>query len=276
MRAFMMCDGEEAQIKVFQEEEIQNLFAENFIDFGKTPASCSGILQSSDVSMFFKATKQMLKTVTVDGLYKNRLLATNLKEAFRAYRGQYSATTLSSAMESKVIDALQQIKYTISKTLDPDVVRKGYIDCGQDAPISLNDDGEPTFAKYETCMRKCRRKLTRQECEVMKENFEHFVAIMRQRGRITEAEMNEKGIPNYNCHDSDKKPKDQRALHKQRACVMNAEETVRKYIEYQQRKQMNMQALEERRLQQAATAEQRQAAKEAKEAEKRRRSAMSQ
>lgn len=37
MRAFVMCDGEEAQIRVFQEPEIKQLMDENLIDFGKTP-----------------------------------------------------------------------------------------------------------------------------------------------------------------------------------------------------------------------------------------------
>ena len=67
----------------------------------------------------------------------------------------------------------------------------------------------------------------------MREHLPHFVGIMRQRGRITEADMNEKGIPNYNWLDTDKKPKEQRSLHKQRAVIMNAEEVVAQFIDYQ-------------------------------------------
>ena len=36
MRAFVMCDGEEAQIRFFQEPEIQRKFKEALIDFGKS------------------------------------------------------------------------------------------------------------------------------------------------------------------------------------------------------------------------------------------------
>ena len=191
------------------------------IDFGKTPASCSAILQSSDVSMFFKATKQVLKPIQ-DQPYRSEILHRNLKTAFIHYRSERTSG-LSSQMESKIIDALQQICYTIHKTLNPDIIKKGYSDCGQDAPISLDLNGLETYSKYEACIQKCKRKLTVAECQIMRDNLPHFVGIMRQRGKITEAEMNERQIPNYNNFDSDRKPKDQRALHKQRAVVMNAD-----------------------------------------------------
>ena len=44
--------------------------------------------------------------------------------------------------------------------------------------------------------------------------------------------MDELGIPNFNHLDSDKKPKDQRSLHKQRAVIMNMEDCISKYKNY--------------------------------------------
>ena len=272
MRAFVMCDGEESQIRIFQEQEIRDVLAEELVDFGKTPASCSAILQSSDVSMFFKTSKQLLKSVHQSS-YKSVMLQKNLKVAFTYYR-QQRTTDLSSAMESKIIDSLQQICYAIHKSLNPDIVKKGYVDCGQDAPISMDENGHETFTKYEKCMSKCTRKLTSAECGILKDNFFHFVLIMGNHGRITEAEMDEKDIPNYNNCDSDKKPKDQRALHKQRAVIMNAEECVAAYANYQQRRQQAIAIETQRRLQRTVTAGERQAAREGKEAEKRRRATL--
>ena len=276
MRAFVMCDGEEAQISVFQELEIRNLLQQAGIDFGKTPASCSAILQSSDVSIFFKLTKQVLKTIHQQP-YRRDHLTRNLKTAFIHYRqrnGDSTICNLSSAVETKIIDALQQISYAIHKTLNPDVIIKGYIECGQDGPLSLNSSGQETYEKYDKCISKCTRSLTNAECQVMRENFPYFVGIMRQRGKITEAEMDEKGIPNYNCHDSDNKPKDQRALHKQRATVMNSDDVISQFIDYQQLRINRQLELEQRRAFRDATVEQRQANKTAKEAEKRRRESM--
>ena len=83
MRAFVTCDGEEAQIKVFQEESMLSLFKDALIDFGKTPASCSAICQSSDVSSFFRSMKTSLKTVN-DKDWRNEALSKKLKSFFNA------------------------------------------------------------------------------------------------------------------------------------------------------------------------------------------------
>ncbi len=52
---------------------MQSLLAAESIDLGKTPASCSAICQSSDVSNFFKASKAALKQVTTKN-YKDDIL----------------------------------------------------------------------------------------------------------------------------------------------------------------------------------------------------------
>jgi len=267
-----MCDGEESQIRVFQEEEIRQLFNQNLIDFGKTPASCSAITQSSDVSMFFKATKQVLKGIC-DTNYRNNLLERNLKYGFEQLRLRHG-TSFTSATENRIVDALQRIVFTIHKTINPEIIINGYRECGQDAPISLNTNGQPTMEKYEKAISKCTTQLSVLQCQILKDNFHHFVEIMRLRGRITEAEYDAKGVPTFKEYDSDKNPKDERALHKQRACIMNADIVIAQFINYQQQRTIRLQELENRRLQRTATADERQRAKEAKAAEKLRRSTL--
>ena len=273
-----MCDGEESQIRVFQEVEIRQLFNQNLIDFGKTPASCSAITQSSDVSMFFKATKQVLKGICGTN-YRNNLLERNLKYVFEQLRLRHgprtTSTSFTSAAENHIVDGLQRIVHTIHKTTNPEIIINGYRECGQDAPISLNTNGQPTMEKYEKAISKCTTQLSVLQCQILKDNFHHFVEIMRLRGRITEAEYDAKGIPNFKEYDSDKKPKDEHALHKQRACVMNADIVIAQFINYQQQRSIRLQELENRRLERAATADERQRAKEAKAAEKLRRSSLS-
>jgi hypothetical protein len=58
MRAFVTCDGEAKQIEVFQQDDMIDLFTAQLIDSCKTPASCSAICQSSDASLFLRATKK--------------------------------------------------------------------------------------------------------------------------------------------------------------------------------------------------------------------------
>ena len=133
-----MCDGEEAQIRILQEEEMQRLFDETLIGVGKTPASCSAITQSSEVSMLFKAAEQVLKDITRND-YRNALLERILKTVFIQLRMQYrDSDFMSSPKECRFIDTLQRIVYTIYKTINPDIIINGYRNCGQDAPISLN------------------------------------------------------------------------------------------------------------------------------------------
>lgn len=276
MRAFVMCDGEEAQIRVFQEPEIKQLMDENLIDFGKTPASCSGITQSSDVSFFFKATKGSLKHVHTKN-YQDSSLERNLKTAFQHFRTRNGPTTITSftaAKETKLVDALQQICYTIHETIKPSIIENGYVWCGQNAPISLDANGNETMAKYEACMAKCTTQLSVEQCANLRANFPYFVEIMRARGRITEAEMDARDIPSFAEFDSNKTPKDQRALHKQRAVIMNSEECIAQYQAYQLRKLNRITQIEGNRanveLNRAAVA----ARKAATAAEKRRRAGL--
>jgi hypothetical protein len=82
MRAFVTCDGEAKQIEVFQEPEMVQFFKLNLIDFGKTPASCSGISQSSDVSRYFSNTKRAMKTWVHESNFKNAILEREILASF--------------------------------------------------------------------------------------------------------------------------------------------------------------------------------------------------
>ena len=90
MRAFVTCDGEASQVRVFQENEMIKLFKDNLIDFAKTPASCSGICQASDVSKFFPTTKKAMKVaVHRDEWSYDTRLARNTRKALDNIRYYY-------------------------------------------------------------------------------------------------------------------------------------------------------------------------------------------
>jgi len=57
--------------------------------------------------------------------------------------------------------------------------------------------------------------------ELLVHQFPEMVKLMREHGTVTEAQMDALNIPNFNEFDSDSKAKDERALHKQRAVIMN-------------------------------------------------------
>lgn len=123
MRAFVTCDGEPGQIEVFQEPELLEAFKAALIDFGKTPASCSGICQASDVSNFFKASKKRVKT-----LYSDNFVDAEVEEDIMA---MLTEMNFSSEKKRLVCDALQLVARAVQDTLTRSCVQHGYERCGQ-------------------------------------------------------------------------------------------------------------------------------------------------
>jgi transposase len=122
MRAFVVCDGEPSQIQVFQEGFILQLMAESLIDFGKSPASCSGITQASDDSDFFKASKKKLVRIR-EADYIHPGLDKRLKELLLARRTTEGEHRLTSARRVLIGNSLQQVVYSIQHVLTPEIVK---------------------------------------------------------------------------------------------------------------------------------------------------------
>jgi len=190
-------------------------------------------------------------------------LASRLREAFISLPN----CNISKLNQSKIVEGLQKITFAMNKILTRDIIIKGYQKTGQDAPIALNVERQPTMAKFYAQMSKCTTQISLKDMNVLVEQLPQMVAIMRARGSITEAEMDAAGIPNMNHLDSDKKPKDERALHKQRAVIMNKEDCISKYRNYRR-------LMDEARVSREANAATAAARKRAKEVEDIRRSSL--
>jgi len=237
MRAFITCDGEAKQIEVFQEEDVIQLFKDALIDFGKTPASCSAICQSSDASPFFKAAKKRLKFVCSDENnakvdWKKTPIGMDLKEVLAHH------PNISDAMQSKIIEGLQLITVTILDTLNPSVIKKGYELIGQ-YPINFNK-----------AMKWCTKQMSIAEMQTMEERMGDMVAMFRTKGCVTETDMDELGIINVNPPNS--VAKHNRALHQQRAVIMNSEDCIAKFKVYKTQKELEKEQKEARKAVAAA------------------------
>lgn len=108
MRAFFVFDGEPSQIQVFQEGFVLDLMRQHLIDFGKSPASCSAITQSSDDSDFFKASKKKLVRIRETDYTSQGLDSTISERKDDDGQGKFT-----SAMKGLVCNALQQVVYSI-------------------------------------------------------------------------------------------------------------------------------------------------------------------
>ena len=244
MRAFVTCDGEAKQIEVFQMADMLQKFIVALVDFGKTPASCSAICQSSDASVFFKAVKQKLKGIfDLAGGYTNTGLNDRLKTIITPRK-------FSASIKAKMVDAMQQVVTTIKEVIKPSMIIAGYTDIGQ-WPLS-----------YDMAMSKCSKvrsgKVTQVQIQTMRDKVPDIVALYRLRGGVTENEYDAMGI--VNCNSGNPKPKEQRALHQQRAVIMNNEDCIQKYKAYHSLKDQAI-------LDRASAADQRRNNKAAKDAE---------
>ena len=119
MRAFVTCDGVEAQMKIFQEETMLSLFRDSLIDFGKTPASCSAICQSSNVSSYFRSMKTSLKSVKVKD-WRNEALS----KKFKSFLSARINSGITSCNQSKIVEGLKKISFSVQKNTEKECSKK--------------------------------------------------------------------------------------------------------------------------------------------------------
>ena len=265
-RAFVTCDGEASQISVFQEEQMLALFVEALIDFGKSPASCSATCQSSDASVFFKALKAKLKSVSKE-MAANGALEKRLKDFIeKKLINADGSPHFSSERKTQTVGSLLIFSYTVKETLRGELIRDGYREIGQ---YPLN---------FRKTMGKCTRQLSTREMEVMEREFPVAVQKFRNKGCITEAEYDEMGIVSVNDLARNQKPKDQRPLQNQRSVIMNMEDCISKYRNYRAevaaRPIRIAREREERRQRKLEKDEAARLNREARETEKRRRASL--
>lgn len=218
MRAFVTCDGEQEQIKVFQEDGMLKVFEDVLVDFGKIAASCSGSHQSSDASPLFMAIKKKLQAVDETN-YKSPLIVEAVKEVL-------TDSGYSHAMKAKIIESLQKIVKTIRSVMTAEMVIAGYERTGQ-FPVN--------FAK---AMRQSTYTYTMKEWATITGAVDRAVAIYRLRGALTEAEMDALEIPSVNDDQANQRPKDERMLHQQRAVIMNSADCIAKYKNHYAKKDL--------------------------------------
>lgn len=235
-RGLIYCDGEAMQIKVFQEPDIIKLLNDNCIDLCKTPASCSAICQSSDAGPFFCTCKRQLATITETTYVGNMELA----QAVRECLADDKLRDLSTAHKRKMIEGLQQINYIVKENMKPHLIMSGYRRTGQwinNLKENYATIGLDAYANFNEAMKLCTmvggKRMALDVLKTFRDALIPAVQIFKERGRITEVEMTELGLINVT---KGKLDKDERALHKQRACVMTSATITRQYQAHQKRK----------------------------------------
>ncbi len=210
--AFVYCDGEASQIAVIQKPENLSLLKSLNILIGKSPASCSGILQASDVADTFKAIKKRLKRG--EGVID---FTEDVNEDIMTILNEMGGFTAEK--KAIIIDALEYISFSVVNCARRDTVSAGYKRTGQ-FPVDFNKTMSLTTYRFKPA-----------EINAVIEAVPHLVEHMRKYGELTEALMDKHNIPNLNSLRWSSKDNDTRPLSNQRAVIMNSETCIKKHIE---------------------------------------------
>ncbi len=217
MRAFICCDGEAKQIEIFQEKEVLDALTAHSVDLGKLPASCSGILQASDVSPAFRSTKKYLKSIAEKN-YENNSVRDRLSNFLN------SKNYFTADKRRIIVEALLQISSAVKNSITPNAVMAGYRICGQ-YPVD-----------WKKTLRQSKYEFTSNDEKIILDSFPKLEEEMSTKGQISETFMDNLNIPKTNRTPHTTVPNDQRPLHQQRCVIMNNEECIKQWKMRQERK----------------------------------------
>lgn len=191
-----------------------NSFNTNIIDLGKLPASCSGILQASDVSPLFKSVKSRVAAVIRHNtLPQNPILAKNIKAFIRNFETHYSIK-LSSEHIDKICVGCVTVVRAIQDMSNPSKIIEGFKTTGQ-YPLD-----------YFKLMNQCYKKATLEELTDIRKHETAHIAAFRENGMVPGEELELSEIPT-----NTEKERDNLPIHNQRAALITHENIRERHIE---------------------------------------------
>ncbi len=211
-RPFMYCDGEYKQISVIQSPEVLKLLSDAGIDVGKTPASCSGILQASDVSNTFKGIKTRLRNLN-DEFGLNELQIQDIKDILATF------PEFTAARKKAIVSSLGKVVYCVTNSVKASTVSSGYKRTGQ-YPVDFKRTLGLTTYKYKP-----------NEVKTIMAALPTLRKEMFETGEIKEETMDNLKIVNVADKTGKYTPNDMRALSNRRALIMNADVCIQKFKE---------------------------------------------
>ncbi len=209
--SFVSCDGEAIVLEqVFSTETFAMLRDAN-IDVGKIPASCSGILQPSDVSPLFRAAKTKLRNMLLKHLVgDNPVVEKNIMKVFDNLEVKYNLS-IGSGQKKKATKACIGIAHATQEVTRPRLVIAGFDDCGL-CPLNSTK-----------LMKQCYIPITPQLMTTFMNATNDHVKYFLQHGHLTELVMTQAAIPVF---DADRDtPRDDSALHHERAVLLTHDAT---------------------------------------------------
>ncbi len=209
--SFVTCDGEALFLDETFSPSVRDALLKENILLGKIPASCSGILQPSDVAPLFRAAKCKLKNMLKKSQSgDNPVVETSIKDCMRQLEERYSVA-IGSEHKTKIAQGCIAIANALQEVLRPQLISRGFTDSGQ-YPLD--------FVKL---IKKSYTEVTAAVLEIMNQATASDVEFFLQHGQLTEEQMTRSGIPIW---DGDRNiPRDNGVLHHQRAVLLTHDAT---------------------------------------------------
>ena len=176
MKALVTSDGEQIQIRNIFTYEILMKFEDELAAALKHSCQCSESTKAWDAANYFKASKKRTKTQIEESIKKGKNAIGRIIE--QLLHGNFPG--VDKGKRDKICDAVVTVIVAAQKTLNLDSVTTGFKKTGQ-YPL----DFQVKIGTYKA-------EISAEHYYNMFNNIDHFVAIFKRAGRITEAEFDEK------------------------------------------------------------------------------------
>lgn len=216
--AFISSDGEAIVIEEVFNQDIRGLLRAENIHLGKIAASCSGILQPSDVSPLFRASKTKLRNMLNKAPpHPNPIVEAHILRAL-GETSEVCDVIISSTQRSKLSHGCLTVMAAIQDVIRPRLIQEGFAACGQ-----YPQD-------FHKLLQQSYRDITPAQLKTMLSRSVVDEEFFLTHGHLTEDQMDSSEIP---CVDHNRSvPRDQGPLHHQRAVLLTHDKTVERRQDY--------------------------------------------
>lgn len=264
---FYSMDGEELQMRNFMSDIFVTYFDQMQVTLGKHSASCSAIGNALDGGHLHMATKTKARHLEEEDIkYAKAAIENHLDETLvtlfiskaerlRALEITNTAVesvsslrrsnnilkecgkplitpTASKAKRDMITDRLMRVLVAYQYVLTQNIVVHSFRRLGQ-----VLDPEDPEEDFLECKMATCDLLISEDTMNIMRGAFPTLCDYMREHGNLSEDIMDIWNIPSTPSNDRRSAPKHLRALHQQRAAILNHKCVRERYNEYKQSKQ---------------------------------------
>lgn len=201
---FVSTDSEDIIISQAFEDTVSKSLVDNQIAYARIGASLTSIHQASDRQRTFLETKRFVKNAHKSSQKfpgsNHFTTRKNLAAAFLNLQTKYPNASVPNEIECKMINALVTIGEAFKHVAKPQMIRDGFIICGQHvaggsiSTSSSNSNTNSTSISFATIMAQCKTHIEVDQLRLMKSKAPLFVEYVKQRGTITYSEICAAGI----------------------------------------------------------------------------------